>query len=119
MMICSAEAQTVINKTAIAGKPINIDSFYSVNPDCTSIGYTDVRLTSSPQIGTVSLKRGTVFPNFPANNVRNVCNTKRVASTQVWYTAPRGASGRDQLSVLAVFPSGNSRQVDFAITVTP
>jgi outer membrane protein assembly factor BamE (lipoprotein component of BamABCDE complex) len=40
-------------KVAISGKPLKMDIYYSINPDCTSVGSTTIRLIEQPKHGRV------------------------------------------------------------------
>lgn len=110
----SANAQT---KTVVAGKPFRLDFAYSTNPDCTSTGDVVVRVTSPPSNGSVSIYKSSVFPNFPASNVRSACNTRRVPGTIATYTARRGYTGSDTVSLEMIFPSGLHRQQTYYLMV--
>lgn len=106
-------------KTAIAGRPLKLGHWYSINPDCSSLGRTEVRIASGPQRGTLAVKQSSDFPRYPSTNSRSACNGRRVTSTQLWYTSPRGVVGQDHVSAVIVFPSGATRNPSFTINVVP
>jgi hypothetical protein len=110
----SAIAQT---KTVIAGKPFKLHWAYSINPDCSSAGDAVIRITSPPANGSITVSRGGVFPTFPDSNVRSACNRRRVPGTIATYTARRGYTGSDTVSLEVIFPSGNQQQASYYLHV--
>jgi len=114
-----AVAQTATSKSVVAGKAIKLSYFLSVDPGCKSTGYPEVRLTTAPQIGKISLKRGRDFSGFPSANVRSACNTRASPSVQVWYATPRGSSGTDRVGLLALFPDGSKMERSYTVTIYP
>jgi hypothetical protein len=114
LSISTAHAQT---KTVIAGKPFRLDFAYSTNPDCTTTGDVVIRVTSPPSNDSVSISKRSVFPNFPASNIRSACNSRRVPGTIATYIARRGYTGPDTVSLESIFPSGLPRQQTYYLTV--
>ena len=106
-------------RTAIAGRPLKLGHWYSVNPDCSSVGQTEVRIASGPQRGTLAVKYASDFPNYPSSNVRSTCNGRRVPSAQLWYTPARSVVGQDHVSAVIVFPSGATRSPSYTINIVP
>jgi len=112
----AAHAQTLV---AIAGHPVRFYQAYSTNPDCTSSGQVVVRITQAPEHGRVTVKNANVFPNFPASNIRSVCNRRRVAGVVVQYVSERGYTGVDQAAIQVVYLTGTSRTFSASLTVQP
>jgi hypothetical protein len=106
-----------LSKVAVSGKPVILDFIFNTAPDCTNFGYAEVRITSQPQNGRVSVTRTTNFPSFPASNIRHVCNSRRVPGVEVRYTSQAGFLGTDYVSVESISPQGSSFSRRFAITV--
>ena len=109
-----AEAQT---RVAVAGKPLFLHSASSTNPDCSSAGDVVIRITSPASNGRVSIKRGGVFPAFSASDTRSACNRRRVPGATAMYTARRGYTGPDAVTLEFIWPSGVQRQVAYNIMV--
>ena len=103
-----AEART---RVAVSGKPLLLPSAASTNPDCSSAGDVVIRITSPASNGSVSIKRGGVFPTFYP------CNRRRVRGTTTTYTARRGYTGPDTVTLEYIFPNGELRQVTYDIMV--
>ena len=103
--------------TVPVGTPRQLDAEYSVHEDCSSLGDVVVRITRQPEHGSVEVRSGEVHTNFPDSNPRHVCNARTVAGKQVWYIPAAGFAGDDHFALEAIYPSGGSREVNFAITV--
>jgi hypothetical protein len=106
-----------ISKTAVSGKPIRINMYFNVNPDCTSAGVAEVRITEQPQNGSVRIAKGTGFPFYPVSNSRHGCNTTRVPVVEIYYTSKNGFVGTDHVGMEGIFPSGTRIPYRVAITV--
>jgi hypothetical protein len=107
------------SKTVIAGRALKLGYWLSLNPDCSSLGRTEVRVASGPERGRLAVKYAADFPTYPATNARSVCNRQRRPATQLWYTAPAGFAGVDHVSAYIVFPSGATRTLSFTVSVIP
>jgi len=118
-LLVTASTVQAQSLTAIAGHPVKLYTGYSTNPDCTSEGDLQVRVTQAPQHGRITVKTAGVFPNFPASNVRSACNRRRVPGVLVHYVSERGYSGFDQLGFQVIFPNGASRTFSGSVTVQP
>ncbi len=112
----SAHAGTV-NKTMASGAQLQLFGYYSVNPDCSSMGFATIRITNPPSHGVLTSRRGTTFPYFVASNPRSACNTRRVPSMNVEYRPQTGFLGTDNVTIEAIFPSGVDRNDTYVITV--
>ena len=89
----------------------------AINQDCTSMGETVARVETSPQHGTVSIKKGTDHPGFPQSNPRSACNVRSLPSMQVWYSPAHGYTGPDSVSIEMIYPNGASEKRTIAIDV--
>jgi hypothetical protein len=104
-------------KVAAAGKPLELYWATSVNPDCSSAGAVTVKVVESPSHGRVTISRTGVFPTFSAANVRQRCNTRRVAGVKAFYTSQRGYQGPDRVAIDVIWPTGRYLRHDFSIAV--
>jgi hypothetical protein len=116
LMTSSADAQT---RTAIVGRPLKISSINSTNPDCTTEGRVEIRVTQPPQHGRVTVRYTGVFPNFPASNVRSACNRRRVPGVEVYYVADKGYSGSDSVAIRAISAMGTPHDSTVWLNVQP
>jgi hypothetical protein len=94
-----------------------IDFHISINEDCSSRGETVVRVETSPQHGTVSVKLGKDHPNFPQSNPRSACNVRLAPSTEVWYSPQHGYAGPDSVGLDVIYPDGKSLKQTITINV--
>jgi hypothetical protein len=104
-------------KVTISGKPLKVDVYSSINPDCTSRGSTTIRLIERPKHGTVEFREATDFTDYKQGDNRAHCSTRRVPVTQVIYTPAPGYTGPDSFQTDAVFPSGATRTVQYKVEV--
>jgi len=103
--------------TVPVGSPRQLDAYYSVNEDCSSLGDVVVRVTQQPEHGSVEVRSGEVHTRFADSNPRHVCNARTVAGKQVWYIPASGFAGDDKFAIDAIYPNGGSHQSSFAVTV--
>jgi hypothetical protein len=114
----SAAPNTVELKRAVAaGGKLRVDFLYSINPDCTSIGFAAVRVVEQPRHGRITVDNGTGFTNFPASDLRTECNKRRSDGVVVVYEPEPGYFGGDSLDFDAIFPSGSLSKRHYAIDV--
>jgi hypothetical protein len=106
-----------IEKTVPAGESLKSIGFSSINPDCSSGGYPNVRIVTKPSNGELNVAKGDMFPSYPKNNPRSACNAKKVAATMLDYQPKAGFTGKDSFAVQVIFPSGKEEKFNYAITV--
>ena|SRR5436190_2668806 len=104
-------------KVAAAGVPMQLYWATSVNPDCSSAGAVTIKVAAPPSHGRVTISRTGVFSNFSATNVRQHCNTRRVAGVKAFYTSHRGYLGADRVAIDVIWPTGRYLRYDVNITV--
>jgi hypothetical protein len=118
LLLAPAAAQAQhLTKTALSGKPLKLNFSNAINPDCSSVGETVVRLTQAPQHGKITISKASDFPSFPKSNARRDCNKKRVAGTQTVYVSEPGYSGTDSAAIEIIFPTGGTARRSYTITV--
>jgi hypothetical protein len=94
-----------------------VDSYYSVEPDCSNPGYPEIKFLRMPNHGTVAVENGEVYPNFSKDNVRYDCNKKRVATSQITYESVAGFHGSDSFTIQVRFNNSNLRLVTYNVDV--
>jgi hypothetical protein len=112
----TAQAQYT-SKVAAAGKPMELYWAASVNPDCSANGTPTIKIAEAPSHGRVTINRTGVFATFSAANVRQRCNTRRVAGVKAFYISQRGYRGPDRVAFEVIWPSGRYVRRDVSITV--
>jgi hypothetical protein len=110
--------QTVAN----SGQKQRIGQFWAVSPDCISLGYGNVRTINPPGHGVITVESGRDYPNFPKENARSACNSKKVGLLNIYYKSNPGYVGVDQARIEEDPPPGAGfsavyRIVDYVITV--
>ena len=104
-------------RTVAADKKLRLDFLYSINPDCTSIGYATVRIIEQPKHGRITVENGTGFTNFAANNLRFECNKQRSEGVAITYEPDPGYLGPDSVNFDAIFAGGTLSKRHYAIDV--
>jgi hypothetical protein len=104
-------------RVAAIGQKLRVEFLYSIQPDCSSAGQTHVRILEAPQHGTLTVENGQGFTNFPRDNQRYDCNTRRSDGTLVFYEPEAGFSGKDSVTLDVIFPMGQSSKRHYAIEV--
>jgi hypothetical protein len=110
--------QTIELSRIVAGELRGrLDFLYSVEPDCSSIGQTTVRILAQPQHGTLAVENGHGFTGFPKENPRYECNTRRSDGTLVFYEPNSGYTGADSITLFVIYPSGSAQTRHYSIEV--
>ena len=94
-----------------------LDFLFTLNPDCSSIGFATVRVVDPPKNGTIAFENGTGFSTFPQNNMRVDCNKRRSEGVLVFYRPNPGYAGTDVFMVDIIYASGRSAQRRYTIEV--
>jgi hypothetical protein len=94
-----------------------LDFLYSLNPDCTSVGFATVRIIEQPKHGKITVENGTGFSNFPKDNLRYECNKKRSDGVAVFYEPESEFKGADSVLIDAIFASATSQKRHYTIEV--
>ena len=90
---------------------------HALNPDCTSQGTVNIRITKQPEHGAVNIAAATVFPSYPKENIRYKCNQHRVKGMQINYKSAAKYTGDDALELLVLFPNGFAWEVQYDVSV--
>ena len=109
LLLAPAAAHAQALTAAVSGRPLKLNFSNFTNPDCSSGGQTVVRLTQAPQHGRVTISRTSDFPAYPAGNIRNVCNQRRVAGTATVHVSQRGYVGFDSAAIEIIFRTAPRR----------
>jgi TonB family protein len=104
---------------AQSGAPIEIEYWYTVNPDCTSRGDVKIRVTTAPRHGTLEFLDGWGYSSFPADNLRDTCNRRGVTGTHAYYRSEPGFTGQDSVSTKVLYPDGMVAYETWNIAVWP
>jgi hypothetical protein len=111
-----AQQPSTANISVPTGKKRLVGFFTNLNPDCSTAGEIDARVTKQPENGTVEVETGTGFANYADNNQRHACNLKPSPGMRVTYTSKESFIGSDTFEV--EFLSGISDVVwKYAVTV--
>jgi hypothetical protein len=113
LSVTAAQGQPAV-KSVVAGNSLKLSFFNSTNPDCSSRGKSEIRLTRAPEHGRVNLRQTVDFPSS-----RSECHQRRVPGTALYYQSRRGFAGMDYVEGEVIFPSGNLRQFNYTINVIP
>jgi TonB family protein len=104
-------------RVVAANQKLNLDFLYSLEADCSSIGFATIRIVQQPEHGKVSSKNGTGFSNFAKENLRYDCNKRRTEGVILSYEPTARYTGPDSLTVDVIYPSGNFWRRHYSIEV--
>ncbi len=106
-----------MSRAVAANQTLRLEFLYSINPDCSSIGFATVRILEEPKHGKIRVVNEQGFTNFPSDNARHVCNTRKSDGVVVFYEPEPGYTGADSVSIDVIYASGNSAKRRYAIDV--
>ena len=106
-----------VNRVVASDQKLRLDFLYSLNPDCTSMGFATVRIIEQPKHGRITIENGNGFTNFPQNNLRYECNKIRSDGVIVVYEPEQGFTGVDSANIDAIYASGTSGKRHYSIEV--
>jgi hypothetical protein len=104
-------------KVVAAGHRLRIEFLYAIEPDCSSMGETVVRILEPPLHGNVTIQNGQGFTSFARHNQRYDCNMRKSDGTFVFYDPEPGFAGRDAMMLDIIFPTGQASRQRYAIEV--
>jgi len=104
-------------RTVASDQKLRLDFLYTLNPDCTSMGFATVRILERPQHGTITVENGNGYTGFPQNNPRYECNKSQSEGVVLNYEPEAGFVGTDSINIDAIYPSGSSQKRHYAIHV--
>jgi hypothetical protein len=99
-----------INLTAASGVRLQLAFEAALNPDCSPIGETVVRIVTPPAHGTVAVESGKGFSSYASTNQRYHCNEKPSRGKFVYYKSNQGYTGSDTLTFQVIYATGASQQ---------
>lgn len=99
--VFAQQLPTTANISAVVptAKQRLVGFYYSLNPDCSTVGEIDARVIKQPQNGSVEVVPGTGFTSFAENNERHACNMKASPGVRVTYVSNDGFVGNDAFEV--------------------
>jgi hypothetical protein len=106
-----------IGRVVAADRDLRLDFLYSINPDCTSVGYVSVQIVEQPKHGSITIENSTGFTNFPAENPRAECNKRRSDGVALAYKPEPGYTGPDSADFDVITPNGFLNKRHYTIEV--
>jgi hypothetical protein len=104
-------------KVVAAGHRLRVEFLYAIEPDCSSMGETSVRILEPPLHGNVTIHNGQGFTSFARDNQRYDCNMRKSDGTFVYYEPQPGFAGQDSVTLDIIFPTGQASRQRYAIEV--
>jgi hypothetical protein len=105
-----------LSRAAVAGVPLRLAFETALNPDCSPMGKTVIRVLKSPIHGTATIEDTKDFTSYETANQRYHCNEKRTAGTAIYYKSEARYTGPDFISYEVIYPSGLRRQIEIDLT---
>jgi hypothetical protein len=104
-------------KGALSGQKQQMAVFYSLNPDCSNHARPNISITKQPTNGTVLLEDSMGYPNFPKENIRSVCNARKVPVLSIAYVSNPGFVGNDNFNFELIDSNGNLKKYSNSVSV--
>jgi hypothetical protein len=104
-------------RAVASDKQLRLDFVYTLNPDCTSIGFATIRIIEQPKHGKITVENGTGFTSFAKDNLRYECNKSRSDGVVIVYEPESEFKGTDSVFIDAIFASGTSQKRHYTIEV--
>ena len=106
-----------LTKVVATDQRLRVEFLYALEPDCSSMGVTSVRILEPPQHGKLTIENGRAFTGFAKENQRYDCNMRKSGGTLVFYDPEPGFAGNDTITLDIIFPTGQSSRQRYAIDV--
>jgi hypothetical protein len=106
-----------LTRFVVGGQKLRLEFLVAIEPDCSSMGQTAVRVLEQPTHGTLTVENGQGFTNFAKDNQRYECNTRRSDGTLVFYEPKPDYAGADSISLYVIFPGGLAQTRHYSIDV--
>jgi hypothetical protein len=106
-----------VARVAVRDQRLRVATLFDLNPDCSVIGMPTVRILEPSKNGSVTVEKGTGFPNYPASNSRSKCNSNTVDGEVIFYMPGSGYAGSDSVLVEIIYPDGVASTRRYAIEV--
>jgi hypothetical protein len=103
-------------RTVPSGANQRLEFITALNPDCTSSGDVDVRVTKQPEHGKLDTTPTSYFPNYSKQSNRYKCTQHKVKGLLITYKAEKYV-GEDAFDILVIYPGGFAREVHYDINV--
>jgi hypothetical protein len=104
-------------RVATTEHKLQLDFFYLVQVDCSSVGRTSVKIIEQPQHGTLSIEDGKASADFPASDQRHACNGRQSDGTFAFYEPNSDYRGADSVTLSITPPLGAARTQHYSIEV--
>ena len=106
-----------LTRFVAAGQRLRVEFLVAIEPDCSSMGQTAVRVIEQPAHGTLTVEDGQGFTNFAKDNQRYECNTRRSDGTLVFYEPKPDYNGADSITLNVIYPGGFAQTRHYSIEV--
>jgi hypothetical protein len=113
----SSSGPRTMNLTTTSSTRLRVAFQSALNPDCSSLGETVVRIVTPPAHGTVAVESGNGFTAYASTNQRYHCNEKPTPGKFIYYKSNHGYMGSDTLTYQTIYPDGALQQDVVNLTV--
>jgi hypothetical protein len=122
LFLSSAPAQDAMKKFDFtryvpSGIKRNLGFYTYINPECSVIDGTEVKMTQGPEHGTVEIVPEENFGSWAKDTVHYKCNEKRIRGFSLYYKSSEGYHGPDRFNVLILYPNGSAYEEHFTVNV--
>jgi hypothetical protein len=104
-------------KYVASGRKTLLGFSYALNPDCSSLGQVDLKVSIQPEHGTVEVVEGQYYPNYEPTNPRAHCNGEKITGMVLYYRSNAGYTGIDHFDASSLMPTGVLQEAHFNVNV--
>jgi hypothetical protein len=106
-----------LDRGVLSGTQQRVGFFYSINTDCSFIGYPTIHIKTPPAHGMLSVEQDTSYTFFERNDQRYRCNLNKSQGTLVYYKSDAGYFGPDTAVVETIWPTSSTRITTYNMSV--
>jgi hypothetical protein len=106
-----------LTRVAMPEQKLQLDFFYLIQLDCSSVGRSSVKIIEQPQHGTLSIENGKAFTDFSETDLRHGCNSRQSDGTLAFYQPNPDYRGADSVTLSVTLPLGAARTRHYSIDV--
>jgi dienelactone hydrolase len=113
----SVDGVPIVGTAVKSGKPVLIQQFVSLSPDCKPKGPPALKLLQAPAHGNTTTEVVEDFPSFPPTSPLAACNSRKTQMVRLSYSPASGFEGVDFLALKVAEGATPARTVKFALHV--
>lgn len=116
-MTYNSRADSIIQLTALSGRPLSLYFTVELNPDCTWRSDPVIQVLEAPANGSATVTNARDYPNYRRPSDRVACNRTKHDGKRLTYQPNPGFVGIDNVLIDSISSNGFVRHIRYVITV--